>query len=157
MVASGWMADRWTVRGHPDACMRVALLLAVSWIPTGVAMLLVPDAVWAAVLYAPSAFLAAGVYSVGPAALMQVTPARMRGQAGAIYLFSINMIGLGLGPTAVALLTDYLFHDVNQVGYSLLIVTVVAHVLAGLLLWSGRSAFIRSRASVTALAVGYAT
>jgi MFS family permease len=156
MVTSGWVADRWTARGHSDACMRVALLLAVTWIPTGVAMLLVPDPVWAAVLYAPSAFLAAGVYCVGPAALMQVTPARMRGQAGAIYLFTINMIGLGLGPTAVALLTDYLFHDVNQVGKSILIVTVVAHVLAGLLLWSGRSAFIRSRASVAAPALRYA-
>ena len=157
MVASGWLADRWNAHGHSDACMRVALLLAVTWIPTGVAMLLVPDAAWAAILFAPTAFLSAGIYCVGPAALMQVTPARMRGQAGAIYLFAINLIGLGLGPTAVALLTDYVFHDVKQVGSSILIVTVIAHVLAGLLLWSGRSAFVRSRASISAPAVGYAT
>jgi MFS family permease len=156
MVASGWLADRWTARGHADACLRVALLLAVSWIPTGVALLLVPRPEWAAILYAPSAFLSAGVFSVGPAALMQVTPARMRGQAGAVYLFAINLIGLGLGPTAVALFTDYVFHDVDRVGYSILIVTVAAHVVAGLLLWNGRSAFVYSRESLAALTAGSA-
>ncbi len=88
------------------------------------------DPVWAAILYAPTMFFVAGVYSVGPASLMQVTPARMRGQAAAIYLF----------------------RDVNQVGDSIPIVTVVAHALAALLLWYGRAAFVRSREEAIALA-----
>lgn len=148
VVAAGWLADRLAARGHADACMRVALLVTVLWFPTGIVSLLVPDGVWAAILYAPTMFFVAGVYSVGPAGLMQVTPARMRGQAAAIYLFVVNLIGLGLGPTAVALCTDYLFRDVNQVGYSILLVTVAAHVLAGLLLWNGRAAFVRTREAV---------
>lgn len=152
VVAAGWLADRLAARGRLDACMRVALLVAVLWFPTGVASLLVPDPVWAAILYAPTMFFVAGVYSVGPASLMQVTPARMRGQAAAIYLFVVNLIGLGLGPTAVALCTDYLFRDVNQVGNSILIVTVVAHALAALLLWYGRAAFVRSREEAIAMA-----
>jgi MFS family permease len=145
VLACGWLADRLAARGHADACMRVAFMACVLWFPSGIAMLLVTSPVLACVLYVPTIFFVAGVYSVGPAALMQVTPPRMRGQAGAIYLFVTNLIGLGLGPTAVALCTDYLFHDASQVGYSILIVAVIAHLLAGLLLWSGRAAFVRSR------------
>ena len=51
-------------------------------------------------------------------------------------LFVVNLIGLGLGPTAVAVFTDYVFHDDNMVGYSLLVVNIAAHLLAALTLWA---------------------
>ena len=63
----------------------------------------------------------------------------------AIYLFVINLIGLCIGPTAVALCTDYVFLDDDLVGYSILIVSCVAHALAGLLLWRGREHHVRSQ------------
>jgi hypothetical protein len=64
-------------------------------------------------------------------------PNCMRSQASALYLFVVNLIGLGIGPTAVALFTDHVFHDKKAVGDSLLIVSVVAETGAVLLLWSG--------------------
>jgi MFS family permease len=154
VLASGWFADRLAARGRSDACLHVAFLVAVLWFPTGIAALLVPNPVLAAVLYAPTMFFAAGVYGVGAASLMQVTPARIRGQASAIYLFVVNLIGLGLGPTAVALFTDYLFHDAAKVGLSILLVTTIAHLLAGTLLWSGRASFVRSREALAASVAG---
>ena len=42
----------------------------------------------------------------------------MRGQASAVYLFVITMVGLGIGPTAVALGTDFVFGDDNALRYS---------------------------------------
>ena len=145
---AGWFADRIAARGHRDAFLRVAFLVAVIWFPTGIGFLLVPNATLAVLLLVPTIFIGVGGISVGPAALMQITPQRMRGQAGAIYLFVVTLIGLGLGPTAVALCTDYLFHDDNMVGYSLLVVTTLAHILAGLLLWHGRRHFIRTHEAV---------
>jgi MFS family permease len=144
MICTGWLADRIAARGHRDACLLVAFSVAVLWLPTEVGFLLVPSATLAAILLAPTIFLSAGAFSVGPAALMQVTPQRMRGQAGAIFQFAINLIGLGLGPTAVALCTDYLFHDDNKVGYSILIVTAAALSVAASFLWLGRKHFIQS-------------
>ena len=38
----------------------------------------------------------------------------------------ITLIGLGIGPTAVALVTDYVFAEDNALRYSLLIVTAFA-------------------------------
>jgi len=55
-------------------------------------------------------------------------PNTMRAQASALYLFVVNLIGLGLGPTAVAMTTDYVFADDLAVRYSLLSVATLAHV-----------------------------
>ena len=76
----------------------------------------------------------------------------MRGQAAAVYLFVGNLIGLGIGPTAVALCTDDVFHNDDSVGYSILIVSCVAHAIAALLLWQGREQYRRSQAVVNAWA-----
>lgn len=53
-------------------------------------------------------------------------PNAMCGQASAIYLFVITLIGLGIGPTAVAPVTDYVFGDDMAIRYSLFIVASVA-------------------------------
>jgi MFS family permease len=141
----GWLADRWTERGMRDAPMRVALLVSIAWIPTGVGYLLVPDPRLAILLLIPTMFLVAAPFGIAPAAIMQVTPARMRGQASSLYLFVINMIGLGIGPTAVAMVTDYVFHDDQRVGSSILVVTLTAHVVSALLLWRGLKPYVRSQ------------
>ena len=71
-------------------------------------------------------------------------PNPMRGQASAVYLFIINMIGLGLGPTTVAVCTQYLFRRDDAVNYSLLVVHLVALSLAAVLLGNGLKPFLRS-------------
>jgi hypothetical protein len=71
-------------------------------------------------------------------------PNPMRGQASAVYLFIINMIGLGLGPTAVAVCTQYIFRRDDAVNYSLLVVHLVSLSLAALLLGGGLKPFCRS-------------
>ena len=67
------------------------------------------------------------------AAFHEITPNALRAQATALYMFTINLIGLGLGPTSVALITDYVFHDAAQLRYSMAIVGVVI-ALIGLIL-----------------------
>jgi hypothetical protein len=81
---------------------------------------------------------------VAPAAIQQMMPNVLRGQASAIYLFVVNLIGLGLGPTAVALMTDYVFRNDDAVRYSLLVVGTAAHLLAAGLLWNGLKPFLVS-------------
>lgn len=142
--SSGWIANRLFVTGRRDACLFVGFLIAVLWLPMLIAMLLAPTATGALILYIPVTFLAPSVNGIGPAALMQVTPQRMRGQAGAIYVFLVNLIGLGLGPTGVALFTDHLFHNDGMVGYSLMIVAAMTLPMAAVLLWRGRYHFLHT-------------
>ena len=145
VFSTGWLANRLTVAGRRDACFLVAFLIPVLWLPILVATILVPNPTWAWVLYAGSTFLATSCNGVAPTALMMVTPQRMRGQASALYVFLVSLIGLGLGPTAVAFCTDRLFHDDNMIGYSLIIVAVAVLPLAAVLLWIGRTPYVASQ------------
>ena len=84
VLGGGWLADRLTRRGHRDGPMLSALWTTLLWFPTGIAYLLAPTPLLAFVLLAPTIALAASAYSIGPAALMQITPGPMRSQAGAV-------------------------------------------------------------------------
>ena len=105
---------------------------------------LVPSANLAAVLLAPVVFFMSMPFGVAPAAIQQMMPNTMRAQASALYLFVINLIGLGLGPTLVATLTEDVFRDKNAVHYSLLVVGVFSYVSAAILLWLGLMPYRRS-------------
>ena len=59
----------------------------------------------------------------GPAALQEMLPNRMRGTTTSLAVLVVNLIGLGLGPTLVALLTDYVFADPKQLHTALAITT----------------------------------
>jgi len=62
-----------------------------------------------------------------------------------VYLFAINLIGLGIGPSAVAYLTQNVYRDDAAVRYSLVWVALAAHVGAALLLAAGLRPFARAR------------
>jgi len=145
IVAGGHWADWLSARGHRDSTMRVGLIVALAWFPAGICIYMIPDPYIALLVLAISQFFTSAPFGVAPAAIQQMSPPNLRGQASAIYLFVINLIGLGLGPTAVALSTDYLFKSDAMVGYSLLLVTSVAHIISALLLWIGLKPFIASR------------
>ena len=144
IVAGGWLADRMAARGYRDATMRVGLIVSLAWLPFGAVYPLVPSDTWAVALMAPAVFLASAPFGVAPAAIQQIMPNAMRGQASAVYLFIVNLIGLGLGPSAVGGMTQFVFGDDYKVNYSLAIVGTVAHLVAGALLWAGIKPFNRS-------------
>ena len=80
-------------------------------------------------------------WGVGAAAVQEIMPNRVRGQASAIYLFIINLLGLGFGPFIMALFTQYVFKDDTAVRYSILVVPVAAHVASAFLIYMGVKAF----------------
>jgi MFS family permease len=144
VALGGWVADRMAQRGYRDATMRVGVIVSALWFPFGMLYPLMPDARLSVALMIPSIFLASAPFGVAPAAIQQIMPNEMRGQASAIYLFVINLIGLGIGPTAIALVTDKVFHDDNAINYSILIVNTAAHIASTALLWMGLNPFIES-------------
>jgi hypothetical protein len=60
-----------------------------------------------------------------------------------VYLFVVNLTGIGLGGTITALLTDGLFGSDDAVGYSMALVGVVAAPIAALVLRAGLPHFRR--------------
>ncbi|MFI8735129.1 MFS transporter [Ectopseudomonas toyotomiensis] len=134
IVFGGRLADLMAKRGRSDANMRVGLYAALGALPMVVLFPLMETAFWASMLLAPAVFCLSMPFGVAPAAIQEIMPNSMRGQASAIYLFVITLIGLGVGPTAVALVTDFVFADDNALRYSLLIVTTLAVLMSIILL-----------------------
>jgi MFS family permease len=144
IVLGGRLADWLARRGFQDSNMRVGMIGALVWLPAGALYPLMPTGNLAFAVLIPTIFLTSMPVGVAAAAIQEMMPNVMRGQASAVYLFVINLIGLGLGPTAVAVLTDYVFHNDNAVNYSLLIVGTLAHIGAAVLLWAGLKPYRRS-------------
>lgn len=146
IIFGGRLADRCLARGITDAPLRVGIWAMLAVLPFGAGYLLVPSGAWAAALLAVATFALSMPFGVAPAALQEIMPNRLRGQASAVYLFIVNMIGLGIGPTAVALFTDFVFADDNAVRYSMLIVSTIAGSTALLLLVAGLAPYRESLA-----------
>ncbi|WP_275547132.1 MULTISPECIES: spinster family MFS transporter [unclassified Pseudomonas] len=134
IVFGGRLADLMAKRGRSDANMRVGLYAALGALPLVALFPLMDSAFWASVLLAPTVFCLSMPFGVAPAAIQEIMPNSMRGQASAIYLFVITLFGLGVGPTAVALVTDFVFADDAALRYSLLIVTTLAVLTSVILL-----------------------
>ncbi len=141
IVSGGRLADWLAARGRSDSKLRAGCFAALAGLPFGLLFPLVPSAELALLALVPTAFTTSMPFGCAAAAIQQMMPNAMRGQASSLYLFVTNLIGLGLGPTAVALCTDYLFRDDAALRYSLLLVTTAAHLLAAALLWTGLGPF----------------
>jgi MFS family permease len=138
----GFLVDRWYSSGRKDAHMLFFAGCALLQAICVAAMVLSPDArIAVAFLVLP---IAVGSFTgVAGAALQIVTPGRMRGQVSAVYLLVFNMIGLGCGPTIVAVFTDYVFRDESMVGWSLVMTFGIFAPIAAILMLMGARA-IRS-------------
>lgn len=135
VFSGGFFADRWGLSGRHDAKLRIAMIGAFCGVLPGIIYPLVGN-VWVALSFlALSTFMGNAMMGIAPAAIQEVVPANMRAQFSALYLFIVNLIGLGLGPTAVALVTDFVFGDAEKVNYSLAIVGPGAGILSGLCLF----------------------
>lgn len=134
VLTGGWLADWWSQLGRVDATVRVAWLCTICLLPFGILYPLAPTGTSTAVLLIPTVFFGSMPYGVVPAAIQRMMPNTMRAQATAIYLFVINIVGMGLGPTAAALLTEHVFGDKKLVNYSLLVVGVGSYLVAIVLL-----------------------
>jgi MFS family permease len=69
------------------------------------------------------------------AALAQITPARLSGKLQAIMGLASSLVGLALGPTVVAMVSEHLFGGINAL-HDGLAVTVAAAAAGGAALYA---------------------
>jgi MFS family permease len=130
---SGWLR----ARGHVDANIRIGIISAIMVLPTGMIAPLLPSAGLALALFCVMVFFSSFPYGGAAAALQEITPNQLRALVSAIYLFVINLAGIGVGPTLVAAITQYGFADDAAIKYALSIAVAVTAPLAIVLLGLG--------------------
>lgn len=140
-LLGGRLTDYLSKRGHVDAPILVGMVGAAGMLACAGLYPIVPSERIAAALILPVNIFAAMPWGAANAAVAEVMPPRLRGQGSALYQLVVNLVSGALGPTAVALLTDRVFHDEAALRYSLSICAVVGMSITLALLGWGRPAF----------------
>lgn len=117
LIGNMFVEHLWKRNVH-DANLRVVVLSTLVSVPFGIAFPLMPDpwlAVGCALIANMTSIMAAAPEN---AALQTVTPNYLRGQVTFLFLFVMNVVGMGLGPFIVGALSDMVFGPEN-IRYSL--------------------------------------
>jgi MFS family permease len=138
VIGGGWLCDV-LQRKYDDGYVRVCLI-AFVFMTIGYSLFaLMPTPTLAILLLIPASLGAAAPTAAGAAAVVAIAPPTMRAQITAFYYFTLNFVGFFIGPTAVALVTDYYFADEAQLRYSLASVAAFFSLIGfGLLLFNRR-------------------
>lgn len=154
IVAGGRLADYLASRGVKDANLRVPFYAILIASPIGLLYPILNQAtlgetfsketlgILAVIAFIPTSFLTSMPFGCAAAAIQQMMPNEMRGQASSLYLFINNLVGYGLGPTLVGLFTDKVFGSPNSVNFSLLTVGTIFFGVALLLLYLARKPYL---------------
>jgi MFS family permease len=148
VLLGGLWADAVQKKGHPEAPIAVAFQVAWVQVPFFLGAYLSPNEAVAIGLFCCGMFTASMVGGLQGAMVQALTPNRMRGVASAVYLTTVNILGLGLAPVLTAVLTDYVFGGPQGVGKSLAVTSVLSVGLAAAFLGMGMK---RARARAAAL------
>ncbi|WP_260437077.1 MFS transporter [Burkholderia sp. Bp9012] len=84
-------------------------------------------------------------FSGAAAVIQDIVPNQLRGQAAALNYIWTGIIGLSMGPTSVALVTQYVLKDNALLGSSLVIVIVPLSALGFLACWFGQTSYQNTR------------
>lgn len=124
VLFGGWYADYLNKKGVGDGRLRIGLIACGGCLVSAVIPLIANPQVALVAFFFP-AFLVAMPMGAATAAIQEIMPNQVRALALSIFLFILNMIGLGLGPTLVSLFTDFVFHDELAIRYSLVLLFLV--------------------------------
>ena len=136
LLWGGWYADRLVRQGVTNGRVRIgviasASILSMCFIP------MINNAEAVLVLLLIPSFFVASPMGASTTAVQELMPNQVRALASAIFLFVINMIGMGLGPSFVAVFTDYVFHNELSIRFSLSALFVTGGASALLFYWLG--------------------
>jgi len=140
MVGSGYVADWLARRGMRDATLRVAQWCLIAQIPIMPAAILVGSVPLALALMVPTMILTTAASSVQAPAIQLLTPPRMRGRMIAIYLLVVTLVGMGVGPLAIGMLSDRVFTATGGLAPAMATVAVTGLFVASLILAAIRRA-----------------
>ena len=136
------MADYLNGRGVLDGKFRIGAGLGLS------GGLLALASIWATspaiyiVLMGGVVTCISAAVGLGPAALQEIAPNELRGQSLAAYQLVATVLGAGVGPTGVAIITQGILHDPKAVGFAIALVAGTALLLGAAGFLIGRTAFL---------------
>ncbi|ENU91385.1 hypothetical protein F971_02477 [Acinetobacter vivianii] len=133
----GWLIDYFSKKGYSDAAIRAGMIGCAALVLPSVLFTQVDNMYLSFGLIFIAMFFSTFPIPASAAATQMLTPNQLRAQVSAKFLLISNLIALGVGTTAVALLTDKYFENTLMVGNSISIVNAIAGIIGVFLLFKG--------------------
>jgi MFS family permease len=151
LMLGAWASEWLTKRGHADANMRLVFGVHIACLPLAVLGPLMPTFELSLALSLLSTTLIIASAPAMLSAMQIVTPNEMRAQVNALYLMTLSVVGQGLGPTVVALMTDFLFQSDADLRYAMVTAAAIAEPIGIALIWMTLKPYGRAYREVTAI------
>jgi MFS family permease len=124
------LVERLSRSGRPEAHVKAILIVVcLLAVPCLIAPIL-PTATGMLTLWVVMQLCLGAYFGVGMTALQVMTPNQMRGLNTAIFMLSVNLVGLGVGVAVVGALIDFVYGDASAVGLSLMTLNAVCLTVA---------------------------
>lgn len=135
----GWAVDKLYAGGMKSAHFTWVMGSSALGVVVGVAGYLASDPMLTIVAF--GIYMATGMAasSIGPALVQIATPAHLRGRVSAMFVVCTGLVSMGLGPTTVGFLTQFVFRDEMKVGWSMITSLLVVLPFAIAVLGLGRT------------------
>ncbi|GAB4148076.1 MAG: MFS transporter [Sphingomonadales bacterium] len=133
----GVLADRLTKRQYKDASTRAAMLIFLIGTPFAALAPIMPSSTGLVVMLAAASFFFGAVQSLPALSLQLITPNQVRAQIIAIYFLVGNLISMGIGPTLIALISDYVLGGQGNIALALAIVAGTVMPVSALIMYFG--------------------
>jgi sugar phosphate permease len=141
---AGALSDALDTPRRPDGVILTAIGMSVLLIPVMLTVGLARSSAIAATFLCLGYALLSMPTVLGGTVIQQLSPPDLRARLTAVYVLLVNLVALGAGPTAVAMLSDRLLGK-DKLGSALAAVTSMAAMVAILsFLWARRS-FVQKR------------
>jgi MFS family permease len=139
--AGGLLSDKLQKQGAIAAPSTVLALCAVSSIIPTVIFCNARSLYLSEAAYLLFNFIVSAATPSGLTGWQMLTPERDKGMVIAILVSVVTLIGVGLGPPMVGILTEFVFHDDRQLGLAMLTLFTVAAIAGATFAWTGRSKY----------------
>lgn len=144
VFCSGYLNDWFIKKGRKDAPMISGVIGIVGLFVPIISFTQVNELWLSITLLVPAMFFASFPMPISTTSIQMLAPNQLRAQVSALFLLVSSLVGVGVGTTLVALITDKIFNDLLMVGTSLSIVGGFSCLLAFFLLKSGSKSFLLS-------------
>lgn len=136
VLLGGWLSDWLAQRGRSDGPPLASLVAAIVAAPFAIAAPFATSSTVVTILLAATTFGFGLMQGLPAPALQAIAPNRLRARVFATYFLIGNPIAFIVGPTAVAMVSDWIFQDPAKVGLALTCVSAVAMPLSAFCLIS---------------------
>jgi MFS family permease len=148
VILGAWVANKLRDRGYEDAYVRTIFLSALAAAPLTICAPLMGDPEMTMLVLFPATLLSGSYMGVMAVAIVVITPNQLRGQVTAVYIFVTNMLGMAIGTSVLAGLTDFVYQDDSMLHYSIATSNGIFYPVAALCFWYCLPAYRRSTAEI---------